>query len=94
MYNMPNIISVLYFRILSYKIQHKSRIFCYHLILLSSVSINVIILKIRSSKDYFRRKTISSQNVRSEAQAKNFFFRREVMFHSQDIQVFVFLNIP
>ena len=38
------------------------------------IAIHVIILNIRSSKDYLRCKTIFSQNVRSEAQAKNFFF--------------------
>ena len=45
-------------------------------------------------KGYLRYKTITSQNVSSEAQIKNFLFRRKIMFRSQDIQVFVFLNIP
>ena len=44
-------------------------------------------------KGYFCYKLITSQNVPSEAQVKNF-FHRKVMFHSQDIQVFVFLIIP
>ena len=39
-------------------------------------------------------KTITSQNMSSEAQVKNFFFHRKVMFYSQDIQVFVFLTTP
>ena len=45
-------------------------------------------------KGYLRYKTITSQNVPSEAQIKNFLFRRKIMFRSQDIQVFVFLTIP
>ena len=45
-------------------------------------------------KGYLHYKTIISQNMSSEAQAKNFLFCRKVMFHSQDIQVFVFLTIP
>ena len=36
---------------------------------------------------------ITSQNVSSVAQVKNFLFCRKVMFHPQDIQVFVFLTI-
>ena len=43
-------------------------------------------------KGYLRCKTISSQNVPSEAQIKN--FQRKIMFCSQDIKVFVFLTIP
>ena len=43
---------------------------------------------------YLHYKTITSQNVISEAQVKNFLFCRKVMFHYQDIQVFVFLAIP
>ena len=35
-----------------------------------------------------------SQNVPSEAQVKICFFHRKVLFHSQDIQVFVSLTIP
>ena len=45
-------------------------------------------------KGYLPYKTITSQNVVFEAQVKNFLFHRKVMFHSQDIQVFVFLAIP
>ena len=45
-------------------------------------------------KGYLHYKTITSQNVPSEAQIKNFLFRRKNMFRSQDIQVFVFLTIP
>ena len=45
-------------------------------------------------KGYLRYRTITSQNVSSKAQIKNFFIRRKVMFHFQDIQVFVFLIIP
>ena len=36
-------------------------------------------------KGYLRHKTITSQNVPSEAQIKNFLFRRKTMFRSQDI---------
>ena len=40
-------------------------------------------------------KTITSQNVSSEALVNNFFlFYRKVMFRSRDIQVFVLLTIP
>ena len=45
-------------------------------------------------KSYLCYKMILSQNVPSEAQVKNFLFHRKVMFHSQDIQVFLFLTIP
>ena len=45
-------------------------------------------------KGYLCYKTITSQNVPSEAQIKNFLFQREMIFCSQDIQVFVFLTIP
>ena len=45
-------------------------------------------------KGYLRYETRTSQNVSSEAQIKNFLFCRKIMFHSQDIQVFVFLTIP
>ena len=44
-------------------------------------------------KGYLRYKTITSQNVPSKAQIKNFLFRRKIMFRSQDIQVFVFLTM-
>ena len=44
-------------------------------------------------KGYLRYKTIISRNVSSEALVKSF-FRRKVIFRSQDIQVFVFLTIP
>ena len=37
-------------------------------------------------------KTITSQNVSSEAQVKFFFIYRKVMFHSQDIQIFLYLK--
>ena len=37
---------------------------------------------------------MTSQNVSSDAQIKNFLFHRKVMFSSQDIQVFIFLTIP
>ena len=33
---------------------------------------------------------ITPQNVSSDAQINNFLFCRKVIFHSQDIQVFVF----
>ena len=42
---------------------------------------------------YLHYKMITSQNVSSVAQVKNFLFCRKVMFHPQDIQVFVFLTI-
>ena len=48
-------------------------------------------------KGYLRYKTITSQNVSSEAQVfKETFqtFQRKVMFLSRDTQVFVFLIIP
>ena len=45
-------------------------------------------------KGDLRCKTVTSQNVSSEAQVKNFLFRRKVMFRSQVIQVFVFLTVP
>ena len=47
-----------------------------------------------SFKGYLRYKTITSQNVPSKVEIKNFLFCRKVMFHSQDVQVFVFLTIP
>ena len=43
---------------------------------------------------YLCYKMIISQNVSYQAQLKNFLFHRKVMYHSKDIQVFVFLNIP
>ena len=45
-------------------------------------------------KGYIRYKTITSQNVLSEAQVKNFSFCRKVMFRSNENHVFVFLIIP
>ena len=47
----------------------------------------------RDIKGYLRYKTITSQNVSSEALVKNFLIYRKVMFCSQDIQVFVFPTI-
>ena len=44
-------------------------------------------------KDYVHYKTIFSQNVLLEAQVKNVFFSGKVVFHSQDIQVDLFLII-
>ena len=44
-------------------------------------------------KGYLRYQTITSQNVLSEAQIKNFSFYRKLMFCSQDIQVFVILTL-
>ena len=41
-------------------------------------------------KDYLWDKMITSQNVSSEAQVKNFFSFHRNLFRSQDIQVFVF----
>ena len=41
-------------------------------------------------KDYLWDKMITSQNVSSEAQVKNFFLFHRNLFRSQDIQVFVF----
>ena len=37
---------------------------------------------------------ITSQNISSEAQVKNFLFCWKIMFRFQDIQVFAFLIIP
>ena len=45
-------------------------------------------------KSYLRYKTITSQNVSSEAQVIIFLFRRKVMFLIKDIQFFVSLAIP
>ena len=46
-------------------------------------------------KGHLRYKTVTSQNVSSEAQRQRIFlFHRKVMFRSRDIQVFVFLTIP
>ena len=45
-------------------------------------------------KGYLRYKMIISQNVSSEAQIKNFLFRRKIIFCSQDIQVFAFFSHP
>ena len=45
-------------------------------------------------KGHLRYKMITSQNVPSKAQIKNFFFCRKIMFHSDDIPVFVLLTIP
>ena len=50
--------------------------------------INLIVFK-----GYLRYKTITSQNVISEAQVKNFLSCRKVMFRSQDVQAFVFITI-
>ena len=53
--------------------------------------------------DIFRRYKVVSENSGvtfyysrnlAEAQVKNFFCSRKAIFHSQDIQVFVFLTIP
>ena len=44
-------------------------------------------------KGHLRYKTITSQNVPSEAKIKNFFYFIEKLFCCQDIQVFVFLTI-
>ena len=44
-----------------------------------------------SIKSYLRYKIITSQNLRHRLRI--FLFHRKVMFHSQDIQVFVFLTI-
>ena len=45
-------------------------------------------------RGYLRYKTITFQNVSSNAQVRIFLFHRKVMFRSQDIKVFVFLTIP
>ena len=50
--------------------------------------------KVFTFEGYLRENMITSQNVSSEAQVKNFLFRKKIMFHFQDIQVFVFLTIP
>ena len=52
------------------------------------------VFHVHFSTGYLCYKTITPQNVSFEAQVKNFLFRRKVMFHSQDVQVFVFLTIP
>ena len=43
-------------------------------------------------KGYLRYKTITSQNVPTDTQVKDFLFHRKVVFRSQDIQVFVLLS--
>ena len=48
----------------------------------------------RRIKGYLHYNTITPQNVLSGAQVKTFLFRRKIMFHSEDNQVFVFLAIP
>ena len=45
-------------------------------------------------KGYLLYKTITSQNVSSEAQVKTFLFRTKFVFRSDNTQVFVFLTIP
>ena len=45
-------------------------------------------------KGYLLYKTITSQNVSSEAQVKTFLFRTKFVFRSHNTQVFVFLTIP
>ena len=55
---------------------------------------NLRFLAVEMFKGYLRYQTITSQNVPSKAHIKNFLFCRKIMFRSQDIQVFVFLNIP
>ena len=45
---------------------------------------------IYSVKGYLCYKMITFQNLLSEAQVKNFLFRRKIMFCSQEIQNFVF----
>ena len=46
-----------------------------------------------SLKGYLCYKTITSENVPSEVQIKNFLFPRKVMFRSRDIQIFIFSTI-
>ena len=41
-------------------------------------------------KGYLHYKTLTSQNLSSEAQVKIFLFRIKIIFHSQDIHVFAF----
>ena len=45
-------------------------------------------------RDYLSYKMITSQNVSSEAQVKNFIISKKSYIGSHDIQVFVFLTIP
>ena len=52
-----------------------------------------VLFRFKIFKGYLRYKMITSQNVSSEAQIKIFLFRRQVMFCSQDIQVYVLLTI-
>ena len=44
-------------------------------------------------KGYLCHKTITSQNVSSEEQVKNFLYCRKVTFPSQDIKIFIFLTV-
>ena len=45
-------------------------------------------------KAYLHYKTITLQNLPSEAKVQIFLFRRKFVFRSDNIQVFVFLTIP
>ena len=55
---------------------------------------NLYLVKTWYIKGYFRYKTITSQNVSSETQARNLFYLVEKScFVSQDIEVFLFLTI-
>ena len=60
----------------------------------TSLDIDLFILTIECVSGYLRYKTITFQNVSSEAQFKNFSFYRKVMLRSQDIQPVLFLTIP
>ena len=53
-------------------------------------------LSLSNNKNYSLKVTsaATSQNVSSEAGLRIFLFHRNVIFHSQDIQVFLFLTIP
>ena len=56
--------------------------------------VEIVLKKLRFFKGYLCYKMIPSKNVSFDAQVENFLFFRNVMFCSQDIQVFVFLTIP
>ena len=47
-----------------------------------------------NTKVTYTKITIASQIVSSEAQVKNFLFRRKAMFRLEEIQGFAFLTIP
>ena len=70
-------------------------LFCFSLAITCKLAVCLAQLKAKCVfKGYLYEKMITSQNVSSEAQVKNFFIHRKIMFHSEDIQVVIFVIIP